>query len=86
MHGLSGHNAGEPLGPFVVGRHLDRRPDERRRRVAFADAHESVVAMDEDQDVLIAAFEADVVGLRVAQANDFHPLDPHRHRVNARRA
>ena len=86
VHGLSADDAGEPLRTLVVGRHLDRRLDERGRRVALADSREPVVAVDQDQDVLVAALEAVVEGLRVLQADDLHPLDRHRHRAKSLRA
>ena len=65
VHPLPGDDAGQPLGPLVVGRHLDQGLHEFGRRVALADAHEPVIAMNEDDDVPIAALEAVVVGLRV---------------------
>ena len=58
VHGLPGHDAGETLRQMVVRRHLDRRPDDLGRCIALADADETVVPMDEDHDIPIAALEA----------------------------
>ena len=83
---LPGDDVGQSLGALVVGRHLDQGLHDLGRRVAFADSDETIVAMHAHDDIPIAALEAIVGGLRVLQAEDFHPLDGHGHGGNTRRA
>ena len=83
---LPDDDVSKPLREMIVGRHLDRGFDDLGRRVALADAHQSVVAVHEHDDVLVAALEAEIGGARILQAEDLHPLNRHSHVEKTRRA